>query len=51
MRRLFRREVAQDLVEYALLAGLIAIAAVGAVTLLGTSIRKVLWDAIAAGLS
>lgn len=48
MRRL-RREDGQDLLEYALLAALIAIAAFGAVTQVGTTITTVFWDAIAAG--
>jgi pilus assembly protein Flp/PilA len=40
----------QDLVEYGLLAALIALAAMGAVTTLGTTIKTVFWDVIAGGL-
>jgi Flp pilus assembly pilin Flp len=39
-------EHGQDLLEYALLVALIALAAVGAVTSVGTTINTVLWDAI-----
>ncbi len=39
---LLRREEGQDLTEYALLIGLIVILAVGAVTLMGTSISEIL---------
>lgn len=46
--RLIRDDGGQDLLEYALLAALIAIAAVGAVTEVGTTIKTVFWDAIAA---
>ena len=38
----------QDLTEYGLLAALIAIAALAAVTTLGTTIRDILWAPIAA---
>ena len=45
--RLFRRqESGQDLLEYALLAGLIALVAVSAITEVGSAIKSVLWDAI-----
>jgi pilus assembly protein Flp/PilA len=47
--RLIREDGGQDLLEYALLAALIAIAAVGAVTEVGTTIKTVFWEAIAAG--
>jgi Flp pilus assembly pilin Flp len=49
MRRLQRRlrlEDGQDLLEYAMLAALIAVAAVGAVTFLGDHINRVFWQAI-----
>ena len=36
----------QDLLEYALLVALIALAAVSAITQVGSSIQTVLWDAI-----
>jgi Flp pilus assembly pilin Flp len=48
VRRL-RRSDGQDLLEYALLAALIAIAAIGAVTQVGSTITTVFWDAITAG--
>jgi len=38
----------QDLLEYALLASLIALVAVGGVTSVGTTIKSVFWAAIAA---
>jgi Flp pilus assembly pilin Flp len=44
-------EHGQDLLEYALLVALIALAAVGAVTSVGTTINTVLWDAIDATTS
>ena len=45
-KRLGRSESAQDLLEYAILMSLIAIAAMGAVTLLGNHINTVFWEAI-----
>ena len=36
----------QDLLEYAMLAALIAVAALGAVTLLGDHLNNVFWQAI-----
>jgi pilus assembly protein Flp/PilA len=45
--RLVVRNDAQDLTEYGLLAALIAIAALAAVTTLGDTIRTVLWAPIA----
>ena len=47
VRRLTRPEDGQDLLEYGLLASLIAIFAVAAVRLLGDQINTVLWGAIA----
>ena len=45
--RLFdRQDSGQDLLEYALLAGLIALVAVSAITEVGSAIRTVLWEAI-----
>ena len=38
----------QDLLEYAMLAALIAVVAVGAVTQVGNTINSVLWEVIAA---
>ncbi len=46
-RRLGRREQGQDLIEYAMLAALIAIFAVGSITTLGQQINTVLWQTIA----
>jgi Flp pilus assembly pilin Flp len=40
----------QDLIEYALLVGLVALVAVTAVSQVGTTIQTVFWDTIAAGL-
>ena len=45
---LVRNKDGQDLVEYALLASLIAILAIGAVTALGAQIANVFWATIAA---
>ncbi len=46
--RLRHSEDGQDLLEYGMLAALIAIFALGAVTLLGNTIRAVFWNAIVA---
>jgi pilus assembly protein Flp/PilA len=46
--RFVRCEDGQDLLEYGLLAVLIAIVAIGAVTTLGTTIQSVFWTPIAA---
>ena len=43
-----RSENGQDLLEYALLCGLIALVALGAVTAVGNQINDVLWKVIAA---
>jgi len=45
-RRLLRREQGQDLLEYAFLAALIAVAAMVGVTTLGNTIYTVLWQGI-----
>ena len=47
IRRSSQRDSGQDLLEYALLASLIVIAAIGAVDTLGGTIKTVFWDAIA----
>ena len=47
--RLVREEEGQDMVEYALILGLISIIAVAAVTTTGTKI-KAIWDAVAAAI-
>jgi len=39
--RLWREETAQGMAEYALLAALVAVAAIGAITLLGNNITDV----------
>jgi len=48
IRRFRHAEEGQDLLEYGLLAALIAIFALGAVAGLGNTIRIVFWNAIAA---
>jgi len=47
LRRLTKRDEGQDLLEYGLLATLIALFAVAAVRLVGNQISNVLWAAIA----
>jgi len=47
-RRFRRSEEGQDLLEYGLLAALIAIIALGAVSAVGNTISTVFWNAIAA---
>ena len=48
IRRFRRGEEGQDLLEYGLLAALIAVVALAAVSALGTTIVNVFWSAIAA---
>ena len=48
IRQLRTAEEGQDLLEYGLLAALIAIFALGAVAGLGNTIKTVFWSAIAA---
>ena len=43
---LLTRDEGQDLVEYGLLAGLICVVAIGAVTALGFQINQVLWQTV-----
>ena len=45
-----KSEEGQDLLEYGLLAALIAIFALGAVSTLGNTIQTVFWNAIAAAV-
>ena len=45
--RLVRRDEAQDLLEYGLLAALIALVAFGAVQTLGNAIYTIFWSQIA----
>lgn len=47
VRRLTRPEDGEDLLEYGLLASLIALFALAAVRLVGDQISTVLWEAIA----
>jgi Flp pilus assembly pilin Flp len=50
LRRVRRDDRAQDLIEYALLIGLVALVAVGAVSQVGETIVDVFWDVIAAAI-
>jgi Flp pilus assembly pilin Flp len=50
LRRLRHDDSAQDLIEYALLVGLVALVAVTAVTQVGTTINGVFWTVIAASI-
>ena len=47
LRRRSQGDSGQDLLEYALLASLIAIAVIGAVDTIGGTIKTIFWDAIA----
>ena len=47
-RKFSSREDGQDLLEYGMLAALIAIVALGAVQAVGTTVQNVFWSAIAA---
>jgi len=47
VQRFVRRDRGQDLLEYGLLAALIALAAFVAVTTVGNTINTVFWQAIA----
>jgi len=47
LRRLRLSDSGQDLLEYALLVSLIVVAAIGAIDVLGTTLKTVFWDAIA----
>ncbi len=48
VKRFCRSEEGQDLLEYGMLAALIAVFAIGAITTLGNTIVSVFWSAIAA---
>jgi Flp pilus assembly pilin Flp len=48
--KFLRDEPGQDLIEYALLVGLITITAVASLTEVGTTIVTVFWDVIAAAI-
>ncbi len=47
-RRFGQQDCGQDLVEYALLVALIVVVVMAAVTPVGTTIKTVFWDVIAA---
>ena len=47
---LMLRDDGQDLIEYALLVGLVALVAVSAVTQVGSTIKDVFWNVIAASI-
>jgi len=47
IKRLTCNDDGQDLIEYAMLVGLIALAAVVAVNSVGSTVNAVLWQAIA----
>jgi Flp pilus assembly pilin Flp len=47
---LVRKDEGQDLIEYGMLAALIALAAIVAVTSLGTVINSIMWQPIAASI-
>jgi len=46
LHRLLRTEKGQDLLEYAMLASLIALAALGAATVLGDTLNRFFWSSI-----
>ena len=48
IRRFRRGEEGQDLLEYGLLAALIAVVALASVQILGTTVLNVFWSVIAA---
>jgi Flp pilus assembly pilin Flp len=50
LRRVCRDDRAQDLIEYALLVGLVALVAVAGVSQVGETIVNVFWDVIAAAI-
>ena len=47
LKRLAGASTGQDLLEYALLMGLIAVVAIGGVTSVGATIKTVFWETIA----
>ena len=47
-REFLREDQGQDLLEYALLVGLISLVAMGAVTAVGETINGVFWETISA---
>jgi Flp pilus assembly pilin Flp len=51
LKRLIKDSEGQDLIEYALLVGLISIVAALAVTSVGATINSMFWQVIATGLA
>ena len=51
VRRLYEDEEGQDLVEYGLLLGFIALASVVALSALGSAIKGLFWQSVAAKLA
>ena len=50
LRRWWHDDSAQDLIEYALLVGLVALVATAAITEVGETIATVFWEVIAASI-
>ena len=50
LRKFAHAEDGQDLLEYALLVALIVLVAMGAVATVGSTIKTVFWDVIAAAV-
>jgi len=50
LRRVWRDDSGQDLIEYGLLVCLVALVAVSAVSEVGTTIKDVFWNVIAASI-
>jgi len=50
LRRFRRDDRGQDLIEYALLVSLVALVAISAVSQVGTTIKDVFWNVIAASI-
>ena len=50
LNRLVREEEGQDMVEYALILGLVSIIAVAAVTTTGTSVQSI-WDKVSSAVA
>jgi Flp pilus assembly pilin Flp len=50
LRRLCRDDSGQDLTEYGLLAALVAVVAISAVTQVGETLRDVFWNVIAVAI-
>jgi len=51
VRELAHRDEGQDLIEYGLLAGLIVIVAITAVTAVGNIVNGTLWNVVTTGLA